>query len=32
LIYDNLKSKYGDDVKFVDGKDHITEPIFLLNI
>ena len=32
LIYDNLKSKYGDDVKFVDGKDHITEPVFLLNI
>ena len=30
--FDYLTSKYGDNVKFVDRKENITEPIFVVNL
>ena len=31
-IYDQLVHQYGDRVRFVDNKDNITEPIFIVNL
>ena len=31
-IYDRMVYKYGDRVRFVDNKDNITEPIFIVNL
>ena len=31
-IYDQMVYKYGDRVRFVDNKDNITEPIFIVNL
>jgi UDPglucose 6-dehydrogenase len=31
-IYDSLVEKYGDRVKFVDNKENITEPVFIVNL
>lgn len=31
-IYDSLVEKYNDKVKFVDNKDNITEPVFVVNL
>ena len=31
-VYDYLTEKYNDRVKFVDNKDNITEPIFIVNL
>lgn len=30
-VYDSLVGEFGDKVKFVDNKDNITEPIFIVN-
>ena len=31
-VYDQMIYKYGDRVRFVDNKDNITEPIFIVNL
>ena len=31
-VYDRMVYKYGDRVRFVDNKDNITEPIFIVNL
>ena len=31
-VYDRMVYKYGDRIRFVDNKDNITEPIFIVNL
>ena len=31
-LYDRMVYEYGDRVRFVDNKDNITEPIFVVNL
>ena len=31
-VYDRMVYKYGDRVRFIDNKDNITEPIFIVNL